>query len=280
MFKKGLLISLSLFFTALIVDFVWKMNMAVGEVTHINRGFIFGTLQDLPASLTLVTLCSMGGLLVFVYVLLITLLSSELLILKAGLGLLAGGVLGNVIDRAIHGGTMDFIPMNLPFLPPVVFNPADVFQWIGAAIIAVKLITKEKIIWYPENQRGFTLINPKEQIKFAMKFAAISICTCLVLGLFALSYLTLTLQSINITSKSPIIGFALSYFAITLFFAAVAFFSGLLLSQRTAGPLYAFEKYVEDLLNGEDRELKLREGDNYKHLEIVAANLREHIRKK
>ncbi len=280
MFKKGLLISLCLFFVALIVDFVWKMNMAVGETTHINRGFIFGTLQDLPASLTLVTLCSMGGLLVFVYVLLITLLSSELLILKAGLGLLAGGVLGNVIDRAIHGGTMDFIPMNLPYLPPIVFNPADAFQWVGALIIAVKLITKEKIIWYPENQRGFALINPKEQIKFAFKFSAISICTCLVLGLFALSYLTLTLQSINITSKSPIIGFALSYLAITLFFAAVSFFSGLLLSQRTAGPLYAFEKYVEDLLSGDERELKLREGDNFKHLEIVAANLREHITKK
>jgi signal peptidase II len=200
--------------------------------------------------------------------------------LKAGLGLLAGGVLGNVIDRAIHGGTMDFIPMNLPFLPPIVFNPADIFQWIGAIIITIKLITKEKIIWYPENQRGFALINPKEQVKFALKFSAISICTCLVLGIFALSYLTLTLQSINIASKSPIIGFALSYLAITLFFTTVAFFSGLLLSQRTVGPLYAFEKYVEDLLNGDERELKLREGDNFKHLEIVAANLRQYIVKK
>lgn len=279
MFKKGIVFSLLLFFFALVVDFVWKSKMMTGEMAHLNRGFIFGTLQDLPASLTLVTLCSLGGLLVFIYLLLIILLSSELLFLKAGLGLLAGGILGNVIDRAIHGGTLDFIPMRLPYLPPIVFNPADVFQWIGAAIIVVKLITKEKIIWYPENQRSFSLVNSKEQFKFALKFSAISICTCLVLGLFSLSYLTLTLQSMNIPSKSTVIGFAISYFAIMILFAFVAFISGLVLSQRTAGPLYAFEKYVEDLLNGEDRELKLREGDNFKHLENVALNLRNHLKK-
>ena len=280
MFKKGILISLCLFALVLVIDFVWKAQMMTGESAHINRGFIFGTLQDLPASLTLVTLCSMGGLLVFVYVMMIILLPAELLLLKAGLGLLSGGVLGNVVDRAIHGGTLDFLPMQIPGLPPIVFNPADVFQWIGAAIIVIKLITKEKIIWYPENQRGFGLVNAKEQMKFALKFATISLCTCLVLGLFSLSYLTLTLQSINVHSKSTVIGFAISYLAITLLFTAVSFIAGLLLSQRTAGPLFAFEKYVEDLLNGDQRELKLRQGDNFKHLENVALNLKNHLNKK
>ena len=42
--------------------------------------------------------------------------------------------------------------------------------------------------------------------------------------------------------------------------------------------LYAFEKYVEDLLNGDNRDLKLREGDNFKHFEAVAANLKNHIK--
>lgn len=278
MFKKGIILSLFLFITVLVIDFFWKMKMMTGELHHINKGFIFGTLQDLPASLTLVTLCSLGGLLVFVYIILIILLSAELNALKAGLGLLSGGVLGNVVDRALHGGTLDFIPLSLPGLPPVIFNPADVFQWIGAVVIVYKLVTKDNIIWYPENQRGFALINPKEQIKFALKFSMISICTCLVLGIFSLAYLTLTLNSINIYSKSPVIGFAISYLAITFLFSTISFFVGLLLSQRTAGPLYAFEKYVEDLLNGDDRDLKLREGDNFRYLEEVAANLKKHIK--
>jgi len=278
MIKKGIILSLSLFILSLAVDFLWKMKMA-GDLHHINKGFIFGTLQDLPASLTLVTLSSMGGFLFFIYILLIIMLSPQLNVLKAGLGLLVGGILGNVIDRAIHGGTMDFIPLNLPYIGPIVFNPADAFQWIGAAIIAVKMLTNDDIIWYPENQRGFSLINSKEQIKFALKFAAISLCTCLVLGLFSLSYLTLTLQSMHIQSKSPAIGFAISYVAITLFFTTLSFFYGLLISQRTAWPLYSFEKYVEDLLKGDQRDLKLREGDNYKHLEKIASDLKKHFHK-
>jgi signal peptidase II len=278
MFKKGIILSLVLFLFALAIDFIWKMKMA-GELSHINKGFIFGTLQDLPASLTLVTLSSMGGLLFFIYIIFIIMLSPQLNVLKAGLGLLVGGIIGNVVDRAIHGGTLDFLPMKLPLLPPIVFNPADVFQWIGALIIAYKIITKDNIIWYPENQRGFSLVNAKEQVKFALKFAAISLCTCLVLGLFALSYLTLTLQSVNIASRSPAIGFAISYLAITLFFTTISFFAGLILSQRTAGPLYAFEKYVEDLLKGDKRDLKLREGDNYRHLEKIAGDLKNHFHK-
>jgi signal peptidase II len=278
MFKKGIILSLVLFLFALAIDFIWKMKMA-GELSHINKGFIFGTLQDLPASLTLVTLSSMGGLLFFIYIIFIIMLSPQLNVLKAGLGLLVGGIIGNVVDRAIHGGTLDFLPIKLPLLPPIVFNPADVFQWIGALIIAYKIITKDNIIWYPENQRGFSLVNAKEQVKFALKFAAISLCTCLVLGLFALSYLTLTLQSVNIASRSPAIGFAISYLAITLFFTTISFFAGLILSQRTAGPLYAFEKYVEDLLKGDKRDLKLREGDNYRHLEKIAGDLKNHFHK-
>jgi signal peptidase II len=83
----------------------------------------------------------------------------------------------------------------------------------------------------------------------------------------------------HIQSKSPAIGFAISYVAITLFFTAISFFLGLLISQRTAGPLYAFEKYVEDLLKGDQRDLKLREGDNYKHLEKIASDLKNHFHK-
>jgi signal peptidase II len=277
MLKKDLKISLLLFAVALIVDFAWKFRIISEDTIHINRGFIFGSLQDLPASLTLVTLCSIGGFLIFLYVLLILLLPRDLISLKAGLGLLAGGVLANVIDRAVHGGTLDFIPMELPFLPPIIFNPADAFQWLGAALVIHKLLTKDKISWPKENQRGFNLVNPKEQIKFAAKFAAISACTCLVMGVFALSYLTLTLKSLHIYLKSPMIGFSLSYIAISLFCVLISFFAGLLISQRVAGPLYAFEKFIDSIIRGEDRTLKLREADSFKNLEAIAKNITDHI---
>ncbi|MCB0362355.1 MAG: hypothetical protein KDD35_06520, partial [Bdellovibrionales bacterium] len=47
------------------------------------------------------------------------------------------------------------------------------------------------------------------------------------------------------------------------------------LSHRTAGPLYAFERFIEDTLIGRDRILKLRQGDEFPHLEELAIKIRE-----
>ena len=57
------------------------------------------------------------------------------------------------------------------------------------------------------------------------------------------------------------------------------FLLGLIISHRSSGPLYAFEHYVDNLLKGEDYELNLREGDNYKHLVELARKLRKHLNK-
>lgn len=278
--KKDILISLLILIVCLAVDLYLKMHFLQSAETHVNRGFIFGSLQDLPQSLTLVTLTSFGGVLFFIYLLFIILLAAELITLKIGLSFLTGGILGNVIDRAIHAGTLDFIPVSFNGKVLMVFNPADAFQWLGAFLIVISIFRKDKIIWYPDNQRGFGLVNPKEQIKFAFKFSAISLSTCLLLGIFSLSYLSLTLKEAHEFHQSTIIGFAVSFLAITVFFNILSFMAGIILSKRTAGPLYAFEKYVEGLLSGEEKkELKLREGDNYRHLEEVALNLKNHLLK-
>lgn len=279
--KKDISLSLTILVFSLVVDFFLKSRFLSSDMSHINRGFIFGSLQDLPQSLTLVTLTSFGAVLFFIYLLMIILLSLELRILKFGLSFFVGGVLGNVVDRALHAGTLDFIPFSFNGRVVMVFNPADVFQWLGAGLILLSIFSKDKMIWYPDNQRGFSLVNPKEQIKFALKFSAISLSTCLLLGLFSLSYLSLILSEGQHMHRSMLIGFAVCFVALTVFFNILSFMAGLLLSQRTAGPLYAFEKYVEDLLTGkESRELKLRQGDNYRHLEEVALNLKNHLNKK
>ena len=52
------------------------------------------------------------------------------------------------------------------------------------------------------------------------------------------------------------------------------FVFGRILSHRTAGPIYAFETYLRDLIRGKDRKFKLRKGDDFKHLEELADALR------
>ncbi|MEF3691824.1 MAG: signal peptidase II [Candidatus Moraniibacteriota bacterium] len=58
----------------------------------------------------------------------------ELELDKIGLTLIAGGALGNLIDRLNHGCVTDFI--RLGFFP--VFNLADILIFVGAMIIIFK----------------------------------------------------------------------------------------------------------------------------------------------
>jgi signal peptidase II len=56
----------------------------------------------------------------------------------AGLGLIWGGALGNVIDRVAHGSVTDFVLVDLgvwPFNPWPVFNVADAVLVAGAALM-------------------------------------------------------------------------------------------------------------------------------------------------
>ena len=52
---------------------------------------------------------------------------------------------------------------------------------------------------------------------------------------------------------------------------------GLILSHRAAGPLYAFERFLNDHMEGKKSRLKLRTGDDFRHLEQLANRLSEEI---
>jgi signal peptidase II len=60
-------------------------------------------------------------------------------------------------------------------------------------------------------------------------------------------------------------------------FLGALFFVGLVQSHRIIGPIYAFERFVEDLLQGKARKLKLRNGDEFKQLEKMAEDLESRI---
>ena len=62
--------------------------------------------------------------------------------LRAGLWLIVGGGLGNVIDRIAYGHVIDFI--ELEFIHFAVFNVADMAVCIGAAIAAISVILDEQ----------------------------------------------------------------------------------------------------------------------------------------
>ncbi|MFT6070655.1 MAG: signal peptidase II [Bacteriovoracaceae bacterium] len=277
--KKDFVYSLLIFSFCLAIDQVTKSWGLTLETLQYNEGVIFGLYGDLSKALRIITLCSIFGFLFFLYLILLYLLPAQLKQLKYGLSLLMGGIFGNVLDRTLWGKSIDFIPFHLADIH-LVFNFADVFQWIGAAIIIYKVIKKEKVIWYPDNQRGRYLINPKEQILFSIKFSSIAFCSSLLLGIFSFTFFRTTLTDWGFRQYNQVLAsFAISYICLSLAFTLLVFIAGLIISHKSSGPLYAFELYVEDLLKGERRKLVLRDGDNYRHLEQVADQLEQHFKK-
>ncbi|WP_299371499.1 signal peptidase II [uncultured Kiloniella sp.] len=62
-------------------------------------------------------------------------------LIAVSVGLISGGAIGNVIDRFIHIGVVDFLSFSIPVLPWRIFNPwpafnlADSFIFIGVMVL-------------------------------------------------------------------------------------------------------------------------------------------------
>jgi signal peptidase II len=67
-------------------------------------------------------------------------------LLAAGLALIIGGALGNLIDRVVYGHVVDFIQVYLPFIPLRLFNPWPAFNVADSAItVGVVLLLLETL---------------------------------------------------------------------------------------------------------------------------------------
>ncbi|PTE08293.1 signal peptidase II [Mesorhizobium helmanticense] len=57
------------------------------------------------------------------------------LLARVGFALIIGGALGNLLDRAVHGHVIDYILFHTPVWSFAVFNLADAFISVGAALV-------------------------------------------------------------------------------------------------------------------------------------------------
>ena len=103
-----------------------------------NRGAAFSMLSDrAPWLLIALTAALIAGILIYLLT-----HPDEPALERAGLWLIAGGGLGNLWDRLVHGCVIDFI--RLDFVRFAVFNPADVFVCVGAGLVVLSVILTER----------------------------------------------------------------------------------------------------------------------------------------
>ncbi|MEK7356896.1 MAG: hypothetical protein AAB250_10630, partial [Bdellovibrionota bacterium] len=178
---------------------------------------------------------------------------------------------------------VDFILIGTPTKASPAFNVADALQWIGYAMIATSLIRDSEILWPADNSRKRMWINPMFQLRYCFILVAVGMGFAAIAGVYSYTFLRVTI--IEFGGSNPVIlnnyltPFIISFVAVSLGFASALFLVGRRLSARIAGPLYAFERFLDDLVAGKPRKLRLRAGDEFKHLEEIAARISEEMMK-
>ena len=117
------------------------------NLTHVrNRGAAFSLLAGAPAVFRSVFFITITLIAVAVSVVLIRKTQERLLVIS--FSLIAGGAVGNVIDRFRHGEVVDFINLYIwekfKFLHPwPTFNIADSAISVGVALLAIDMLFKK-----------------------------------------------------------------------------------------------------------------------------------------
>ncbi len=292
--KKDWTLIIGLVFAIWILDFTTKMwavknisNISFwgpfGLVLHRNPGAMLGTFSNLPPLLRVVTLSTGGAFLVFIYFAIQYLLPKRSMVLRTGMSILLGGILGNVTDRIISGSVVDFLVVKTNFWMSPAFNMADLIQWIGYVMIVYTLIVHGEQIWPSQDTRKKIWVIPKFQMKYIFVLISVGFGFAIISGVFAFTFMKVTIDELAfmraLAMEKKFLGpFLFTYSAISFSFIIVLFLIGRIVSHRTAGPIYAFEKYIDDILANNDRKFKVRAGDELAHLEQVADRIRDVVK--
>lgn len=252
-------------------------------ILHHNPGAMLGLFADLPPVLRVVSLSTGGGFLICTYGFIQYLLPIKSLMLRSGLSILLGGILGNVIDRIVYGHVIDFITFDFGSFHSPVFNVADALQWVGYAMIVYAVVKEGDLLWPENNLRKGGWINIKFQLKYCFLLLGVGLGIGLISAIFSYTYLRVSILELvgpNEIILNRFLGPFLITFASIIAASCLGLFTvGKLVSHRAAGPVYAFTKYIEDLMANKNRTFKLRAKDDFKELETLAEQLNQFLEK-
>ena len=267
---------------------MWAANLkqivSIGPlhfVLHHNHGAMLGLFSDLPSVLRIVSLSTGGAFLLCTYALIQYLLPIKSLTLRSGLSILIGGIIGNVTDRILWGYVVDFIVVGTPSLSSPAFNMADALQWVGYGLIVYAIIREGELLWPENNVRKQYWVNMSFQLKYCFMLMAVGLSLTLISLVFSYTYLRVTIQELvgnNLFLMNKfLVPFVITFTVICVAFCAILFAVGRLISHRIAGPLYAFERFLDEALTGTAKPLKVRTGDEFKHLEELAEEINSRL---
>jgi len=244
-----------------------------------NHGAMLGLFSELPPTLRIVSLSTFGALIVGVYFLFQYLIPGTHMKLRVGLSILLGGILGNVWDRIRYGAIIDFLKFNVNTYVSPIFNIADVTQWVGYGVIVYFFAREGQSLWPEKNSRKSFMVNAPFQKRFSLFLAFISLILTGIFVVFCYTYLRVTLQELTAANNQIVQKFvrpfAILILALGFGFSLLIYILGGLFSHRIAGPIYAFERFLRETMKGQKSSFRVRQSDEFKHLEPLAIEISE-----
>lgn len=253
----------------------------LGFALHHNHGAMLGLFSSLPAVLRIVSFSTGGAFLLFLFIVIQYLLPLKSMSLRIGMSILIGGILGNVTDRILAGYVTDFIVIGSQTRSSPAFNLADALQWVGYFLIAWALIREGEILWPESETRKVKWVNFKFQVRYSLILVSVGLGFSIISGVYSYTFMRVTIM--DLIGNNPrlleqyLVPFVVNFLFVSGAFSVILFLTGRVISQRMAGPLFAFERYVDELIKGNPKKLRLRSNDEFKQLENIARKISEEL---
>jgi signal peptidase II len=250
----------------------------IGFVPDRIHTYFLGTVSGIPSTLVNTIAVSVACFLSFVFLVLQWAVTTRSLLVRLGLSLFLGAVLGHCATRLAHGHVLSFIAFGSASLHTPTFNLGDLYLLLGTAMVVAGSWRETGTIWpYRDVRSSFTFwVNPRFQLRHCMTLVLAGLAYATVLGGFGIFFFKGSLEAAGVPAELSLkltIGWMLTTLILAVSFLTVLFFVGLVQSHRIIGPLYAFERFLEDVFKGKSRKLKLRAGDEFRQLETLAEEL-------
>lgn len=273
------------FFVVILVDQLTKFwaETALVESTVLgpiqlrvlyNTGFFLGGFKDSSRLLTVILPVALGGFLVYAQFVIQYFLPIASIPLRAGLAILFGALISNVIDRFRYGAVVDFILLRVGNIQTGIFNLADALQWVGIGLFFYAFFVERNVLYPPEDRRGRMWIDSAFQGKYCLSLIFVGLSFALISGSLSYTFLSIILERTALSTQDSaniLSTFSLVYVLVCAFFFTSLFLIGVRLSHRIVGPVKSFSRFLDDLINGKNSQFKLRERDEFLHFEELAS---------
>ncbi len=250
---------------------LWSAQLGLNDFPKTDLPLFFqGPWRNLSSFiLLLVSICT-----ILMHFTAVRLIHRQWFKMKYGITLISAGLLILFMDLGIRSGVVEFFSFEFPsfFLSlnsPILLGMSGSVLFISGLIIDLPKLRKMNFFRYRY------LIRPKEQIHHALIYAGINFLSLFIGGAFAYTYFFLKIEKeAGLFFTNGLFEQFLVYFSfLALAICTIGVVASIFLSHKSVGPIYAFHKFIDDLIEGNRPWFQLRDDDQHKELERIAQKL-------